>query len=63
MSVSCDCSVLSGRGLWDGSIIHHEEYYRVCDMPQCDLEIPKRTTRPIKVVEAYIILCAYYIQA
>jgi hypothetical protein len=32
MCVACDCCVLSGRGLWDGSITHHEKYYRVCDV-------------------------------
>jgi heme/copper-type cytochrome/quinol oxidase subunit 2 len=28
MSVSCECSVLSGRGLWDGPITRPEESYR-----------------------------------
>ena len=30
MSVSCECCVLSGRGLRDGPITHPEESYRVC---------------------------------
>ena len=30
MSVSCDCCVLSGRGLCVGLITCPEEYYRVC---------------------------------
>ena len=58
MSVSCDCCVLSGRGLCDGSIAHHEEYYRVCDVSQCDLGVSTKTTRPTKAVEPYINLCA-----
>jgi hypothetical protein len=29
MSVSCECCVLSGRGLCDGLIIRPEESYRV----------------------------------
>ena len=28
MYVSCECSVLSGRGLCDGPITHPKEYYR-----------------------------------
>jgi len=30
MSVSCECCVLSGRGLCDGPILRPEEAYRVC---------------------------------
>jgi hypothetical protein len=30
MSVSCECCVLSGRGLCDGLIPHPEEFYRAC---------------------------------
>jgi hypothetical protein len=30
MSVSCECCVLSGRGLCDGPIPRTEESYRVC---------------------------------
>jgi hypothetical protein len=29
MSVSCECCVLSGRGLWDGLITRPEESYRL----------------------------------
>jgi len=29
MSVSCQCCVMSGRGLCDGSISHPEEFYQV----------------------------------
>jgi hypothetical protein len=31
MSVSCECCVLSGRGLCDGPIPRREESYRVCE--------------------------------
>jgi hypothetical protein len=30
ISVSCECCVLSGRGLCDGTIHHPEQPYRVC---------------------------------
>jgi len=30
MTVSCECCVLSGRGLRDGPITRPEESYRVC---------------------------------
>jgi hypothetical protein len=30
MSVSCECCVLSGRGLCDGLITNPENTYRVC---------------------------------
>jgi hypothetical protein len=30
MSVSCECCVLSGRGLCDGQVTRPEESYRVC---------------------------------
>jgi hypothetical protein len=29
MSVSCECCVLSGRGLCDGLVTHTEESYRL----------------------------------
>jgi hypothetical protein len=38
MSVCCECSVLSGRGLWDGPITRSEESYRVCGVSKCDCE-------------------------
>ena len=38
MSVSCDCRVLSGRGLSDGLITRPGESYRLCCVVVCDLE-------------------------
>jgi hypothetical protein len=39
MSVSCECCVLSGRGLCAGLITHPEESYRLCVyLIVCDLE-------------------------
>jgi hypothetical protein len=39
MSVSCECCVLSGRGLCDGLITRPEESYRVwCVQKVCDRE-------------------------
>jgi hypothetical protein len=38
MSVFCECCVLSGRGLCDGSIARPEESYRVWGVPECDCE-------------------------
>ena len=38
MSVSCDCCVLSGRGLCDGLITRPEESYRLRCIVECDLE-------------------------
>ena len=38
MSVSCDCCVLSGRGLCDGLITRPEESYRLWCVVECDLE-------------------------
>ena len=38
MSVSCECCVLSGRGLCDGPIPRPEEPYRVWCVVVCDLE-------------------------
>jgi hypothetical protein len=35
MSVSCECRVLSGRGLCDWPIPHPEESYRLCVI-ECD---------------------------
>ena len=45
MSVSCECCVLSGRGLCDGLITRPEESYRLCCVVECDLET-SRTRRP-----------------
>jgi hypothetical protein len=42
MSVSCECCVLSGRGLFDGLITRPEESYRVwCVSNVCDREDSK----------------------
>jgi hypothetical protein len=38
MSVSCECCVLSGRGLCDGLITRPEESYRLLCVIVCDLE-------------------------
>jgi hypothetical protein len=57
MSVSCECSVLSGRGLYDGLITRPEESYRVwCVSNVCDRETwrkrggpgPYRAVEPFK---------------
>jgi hypothetical protein len=37
MSVSCNCCVLSGRGLYEGPITHPEESYQR-GMSDCDLK-------------------------
>ena len=36
--VSCECRVLSGRGLCDELITRPEESYRLCCVVVCDLE-------------------------
>jgi hypothetical protein len=41
MSVSCECCVLSGKGLCDELIARPEESYRVCDVSECDGEASK----------------------
>jgi len=38
MSVSCECCVLSGRGLCVWPITHPEESYRVWCLSECDGE-------------------------
>jgi coenzyme F420-reducing hydrogenase gamma subunit len=38
MSVSCECCVLSGRGLCVGLITRPEESYRVRCVSECDRE-------------------------
>jgi hypothetical protein len=38
MFASCECCVLSGRGLCDGPITRPEESYRLCCVTVCDLE-------------------------
>jgi hypothetical protein len=42
MSVSCECCVLSGRGLCDGLITGPEESYRVGVSKVCDHETSKK---------------------
>jgi len=44
MSVCCECCVLSGRGLSDGSIPCQEESYRLWCIIVCDLEILRMRT-------------------
>jgi len=46
MFVSCECCVLSGRGLCDGLIIRSEESYRLWRVVVCDQETSK--TRRLK---------------
>jgi hypothetical protein len=41
MSVSCECCVLSGRGLCDGLVPRPEDSYRVWCVKKCDLEASK----------------------
>jgi hypothetical protein len=42
MSVSCECCVLSGRGLCDGLVTHPEESCQVwCVYKVCDREASK----------------------
>jgi hypothetical protein len=51
MSVSCECCVLSGTGLRDGSIIRPQESYR----GWCDPETSTMgRSRPTTAVEIYI---------
>ena len=38
MSVSCECCVFSGRGLYDEPITRPEETYRLWCVTVCDLE-------------------------
>jgi len=45
MSVSCECRVLSGRGLCDEMITRPEESYRLWCVVECDLET-SRMSRP-----------------
>jgi len=45
MSVSCECCVLSGRGLCGGLITRPEESYRLWCVFECDLET-SRMRRP-----------------
>ena len=39
ISVSCECCVLSGRGLCEGLFTRPEESYRLWCVVVCDLEI------------------------
>jgi hypothetical protein len=38
VSVSCECCLLSGRGVCDEPIPRPEEFYRLCFVIVCDLE-------------------------
>ena len=50
MSVYCECCVLSGRGLCEGSITRPEEFYRLWFVV-CDLETSwKRGPGPLEAV-------------
>jgi hypothetical protein len=45
INVSCECCVLSGRGLCDGPISRPEESYRLSRIIVCDL-VTSRMRRP-----------------
>jgi hypothetical protein len=46
MSVSCECCVLSGRGLCDVLVPRPEESYRVCVSKNCVIVKPRKMRRP-----------------
>jgi hypothetical protein len=66
MSVSCDCCVLSGRGLCDELVLRPEESYRLWCL-KCVIAKPRKMRRPgpprgCRAIEKYyarqvIILC------
>jgi hypothetical protein len=47
ISVSCDCCVLSGRGLCDGLIPLPEESYRVCVCVYVSLSVIRFNNNPL----------------
>jgi len=47
--VSCECCVLSGRGLWDGPITRPEESYRVSCVSMSVIDEPHRAMRQINM--------------
>jgi hypothetical protein len=51
--VCCECRVLSGRGLCDELIARPEEFYRLCCVVVCDLEISRICT-PYIYIYIYI---------
>ena len=54
MSVSCECCVLSGRGLGVGLITPPEESYRmwcVCDREASIMRSPLKAVAPLKTKE------------
>jgi hypothetical protein len=52
MSVSCDCSVLSGRGLCDGLGSLVQRSPAECGVSECDREAsPMRRPGPTRAVE------------
>jgi hypothetical protein len=55
MSVSCECCVLSGRGLCDGLVPRPKESYRArARVTECDHEASKmRRPRPTRAVEPW----------
>jgi hypothetical protein len=46
MSVSCECCVLSVRGLCDGLVPRPEESYRVWCVLKCVIVKPRKMRRP-----------------
>jgi hypothetical protein len=56
MSVSCECCVLSGRGLCDELVLRPEESYRLCCVSNvCDHETSTKrgVPGPYRAVEPY----------
>jgi hypothetical protein len=54
MCVSCECCVLSGRGLCIGLITRPEESYPVLCVSECDFEtLIRKRPRPTRVVEPW----------
>jgi hypothetical protein len=58
ISVSCDCCVLSGRGLWGGLIARPEEPYRLRGVVVCDLET-SWTKRPRSALGRSSLACIW----
>jgi hypothetical protein len=69
MFVSCECCVLSGRGLCDDAIIRPEDFYRLWGVVVCGLEI-SRARRPLPNLgrspkgksSCFIYLCKHFMK-
>jgi hypothetical protein len=53
MFVSCECCVLSGRGLCDGPIPRSEESYRLWCVSECDQVKLQKPSTP--AVSKYVV--------